>query len=106
MNAGVHVTVAAGIDGSDAGYISPALVPAVITVGGTSIYDGCSSWLNFRSAIDIFAPGLNIISAWIRSPTATNNLLGTSMVSAVRMPCRLHVHPSYLHSASRFIVFK
>ncbi len=82
VNAGVHVTVAAGNDGSDAGYVSPARAPAVITVGGTSIYDGRSSWSNFGSAIDIFAPGSNIISAWIGSPTATNNLSGTSMVSA------------------------
>ncbi|KAF9445349.1 peptidase 1 [Macrolepiota fuliginosa MF-IS2] len=79
---GVHVTVAAGNDGADAGSTSPARAPSAITVGAMTISDARASFSNFGSVVDIFAPGQNVISAWIGSTTATNNISGTSMASA------------------------
>ncbi|KAJ3576376.1 hypothetical protein NP233_g467 [Leucocoprinus birnbaumii] len=79
--AGVHVTVAAGNDGADAGSTSPARAPSANTVGATTIADARASFSNFGSVVDIFAPGQNIISAWSTSNTATNNISGTSMAT-------------------------
>ena len=78
--AGIHVTVAAGNDGVDAGNTSPARAPSANTVGATTIADARASFSNFGSVVDIFAPGQNVISAWIGSTTATNDISGTSMV--------------------------
>lgn len=78
---GIHVTVAAGNDGANAGTTSPARAPSANTVGATTIADTRASFSNFGSVVDIFAPGQNIISAWITSNTATNNISGTSMAT-------------------------
>ncbi|OSD03397.1 serine protease [Trametes coccinea BRFM310] len=78
---GIHVTVAAGNDGTDAGSTSPARAPAVVTVGASTIADARASFSNYGSVVDIFAPGQNVISSWIGSTTATNNISGTSMAT-------------------------
>lgn len=61
--------VAAGNSASDASNFSPARVPSAITVGACNIADAMVSGSNFGSVIDLFAPGVNILSAWIGSPT-------------------------------------
>ncbi|KAG9223385.1 hypothetical protein PLEOSDRAFT_1095843 [Pleurotus ostreatus PC15] len=76
--AGIHVVVAAGNSNTDAANTSPARVPSVITVGAITISDARSSASNYGSVVDVYAPGQNIISAWIGSPTATNIISGTS----------------------------
>jgi cerevisin len=63
-NAGIHVVVAAGNDNRDASLDSPGRVPSVITVGNTNMFDFRSEDSNHGSAIDIFAPGDDIVSAW------------------------------------------
>ncbi|XP_033121972.1 extracellular serine proteinase-like, partial [Anneissia japonica] len=56
-----------------------------ITVGATTIggiwssYDDRSSFSNYGSCVDIFAPGSDITSTWHSSNTATNTISGTSM---------------------------
>ncbi|KAF9468846.1 peptidase 1 [Collybia nuda] len=80
--AGVNVVVAAGNSASDASNFSPGRVPSAITVGACSIADAMVSGSNFGSVIDLFAPGVNILSAWIGSPTATATLSGSSMSAA------------------------
>ncbi|EAU91794.1 serine protease [Coprinopsis cinerea okayama7 len=80
--AGIHVTVAAGNDNRDAANTSPARTPSAITVGATDIQDGKASFSNFGAAVDVFAPGQNVISAWIgASNSATNSISGTSMAT-------------------------
>ncbi|KAF9459646.1 serine protease [Collybia nuda] len=78
---GVHVAVSAGSSNLDAGTTSPARAPGAITVGASTIADARASFSNFGSVIDVYAPGQNVISSWIGSPTATNNLSGTSMAT-------------------------
>jgi serine protease len=80
-NAGVTVVVAAGNDNSNACNYSPARAPSAITVGSTTNTDARSSFSNFGSCLDIFAPGSNITSAWYTGNTATNTISGTSMAS-------------------------
>jgi subtilisin family serine protease len=81
VTAGITVVVAAGNDNSDAANFSPAREPSAITVGSTTSTDARSSFSNYGSVVDIFAPGSSITSAWIGSATATNTISGTSMAA-------------------------
>ena len=80
-NAGVTVVVAAGNDNLDACNYSPARAPSAITVGSTTNTDARSSFSNWGTCLDIFAPGSSILSAWHTSNTATNTISGTSMAA-------------------------
>ncbi|GAA4685970.1 S8 family peptidase [Nocardioides nanhaiensis] len=79
--AGVTVAVAAGNENQNACNVSPARASSAITVGSTTNTDARSSFSNFGSCVDVFAPGSNITSAWYTSSTATNTISGTSMAS-------------------------
>ncbi|KAL0948473.1 hypothetical protein HGRIS_011042 [Hohenbuehelia grisea] len=78
---GVHLVVAAGNDNRDAKNYSPARVESAITVGAANINDARSSFSNYGSVVDIFAPGEKVISSWIGSTSATNSISGTSMAT-------------------------
>ncbi|MFE3095399.1 S8 family peptidase [Streptomyces sp. NPDC059248] len=78
---GVTVAVAAGNSNADASGFSPARVTEALTVGSTTITDTRSSFSNYGSVLDLFAPGQNITSAWHTSDTATNTISGTSMAA-------------------------
>jgi subtilisin family serine protease len=81
INSGVTVVVAAGNDNANACNYSPARVANAITVGSTTSTDARSSFSNYGSCVNIFAPGSSIRSAWYTSNTATNTISGTSMAS-------------------------
>ena len=81
VNDGVTFVVAAGNETQNACNVSPARAPAAITVGSTTTTDARSSFSNFGTCVDIFAPGSSITSAWRTSDTATNTISGTSMAS-------------------------
>nr|CBM43234.1 serine protease [uncultured organism] len=81
INAGVTVVVAAGNSNANACNYSPARVANAITVGSTTNTDARSSFSNFGSCVNIFAPGTNITSAWHTGTSATNTISGTSMAS-------------------------
>jgi subtilisin family serine protease len=78
---GVAVVVAAGNDNANACNYSPAREPSAITVGATASNDARSSFSNFGTCLDLFAPGSSIKSTWYTSTTATNTISGTSMAS-------------------------
>src|SRR5690606_36273011 len=65
--AGVTYVVAAGNDGANACNYSPARVGNAITVGSTTSSDARSSFSNYGSCVDVFAPGSSITSAWYTS---------------------------------------
>jgi subtilisin family serine protease len=81
INAGVSYAVAAGNDNRLACNYSPARVANAITVGSTTSSDARSSFSNYGSCLDIFAPGSSITSAWHTSDSATNTISGTSMAA-------------------------
>jgi serine protease len=81
VNSGVFTAVAAGNDNANACNYSPARAAAAFTVGSTTNTDARSSFSNYGSCLDIFAPGSSITSAWYTSSTATNTISGTSMAS-------------------------
>ena len=80
-NAGVTIAVAAGNSNANACNSSPARAANAITVGSTTTTDARSSFSNFGTCLDLFAPGSGILSAWFSSNTATATLSGTSMAS-------------------------
>ncbi|MDI5943085.1 S8 family peptidase, partial [Micromonospora sp. DH15] len=78
---GVTYAVAAGNSNANACTSSPAAVPTAITVGATQSNDARASFSNYGTCLDIFAPGVDVLSAWYSSNTATNTISGTSMAS-------------------------
>lgn len=78
---GVTYTVAAGNDGLPAFLFSPARVQEAVTVGASDIKDAKASFSNWGAGLDLFAPGVDITSAWNTSDSAKNTISGTSMAS-------------------------
>lgn len=85
--AGVVSVIAAGNGTNDNGVPvdastqSPADVTEGLTVGATDATDTRASFSNFGSVLDIFAPGVNIVSDYDSSDTATATLQGTSQAT-------------------------
>ncbi|ODV81132.1 subtilisin-like protein [Suhomyces tanzawaensis NRRL Y-17324] len=77
--ADIHVAVAAGNEDADACQSSPARASGPITVGASNVDDQKASFSNWGSCVDIFAPGEDIESTFIWSPSA--KMSGTSMAS-------------------------
>lgn len=92
VDSGLHVSVAAGNDNKDACGFSPAGAEKPITVGASTLQDGRAYFSNWGTCVDVFAPGLNILSTWTGSPIATNTISGTSMASPrMFLKCRWHL---------------
>jgi subtilisin family serine protease len=79
INAGVTYAVSAANYNTDACNYSPARLAAAVTVGSTTISDARSSFSNYGTCVDIFAPGSSILSAGNSSNSATSTKSGTSM---------------------------
>jgi len=94
---GVTYAIAAGNFGDNACSYSPGSTPNAITVGATDINDAKAGFSNYGTCLDLFAPGVGIVSDWYSSDTATNTLDGTSMASphvAGAAALYLGLHPS------------
>ncbi|EPS39725.1 hypothetical protein H072_6469 [Dactylellina haptotyla CBS 200.50] len=78
-NAGIISAVAAGNEGEDASNSSPASAPKALTVGAIDQNGFITSWSDYGTVLDLFAPGDGIVSAWKDSDTSTATLSGTSM---------------------------
>ncbi|XP_011681854.2 uncharacterized protein LOC574954 [Strongylocentrotus purpuratus] len=79
VSSGVPCAVAAGNSDINACFASPARAELATTVGSTNRLDSRSSFSNWGTCVDIFAPGTSITSTWIGSDSATNTISGTSM---------------------------
>lgn len=78
--AGLLVVVAAGNDGGvDACTLSPARVPEAITVGATDAQDRYAGFSNLGGCLDLFAPGVDIVSTYRHGQYAIAE--GTSMAA-------------------------
>ncbi|KAH8103608.1 peptidase S8/S53 domain-containing protein [Cristinia sonorae] len=78
---GMHFAVAAGNDNRDACSYSPAAAENAVTVAASTLGDLRAYFSNYGKCVDVFAPGLNILSTYIGSTTATTTMSGTSMAS-------------------------
>jgi subtilisin family serine protease len=80
-NSGVFVAVAAGNSNANSCNYSPASASAAYTVASSTSSDAKSSFSNFGSCVNIYAPGSSITAAWHTSSSAINTISGTSMAS-------------------------
>ncbi|OOE45433.1 S8 family peptidase [Salinivibrio kushneri] len=79
VQSGVSFMLAAGNSNADACNSSPAREPSGVTVGSSTIRDTRSSFSNWGSCLDVFAPGSDIKSAWYDGSYRT--ISGTSMAT-------------------------
>lgn len=78
---GVVMVTSAGNDNANACGGSPNRVPEALTVAASDAQDRRASFSNSGACVDLFAPGVGVISAWHTGNTATNTLNGTSMAA-------------------------
>jgi subtilisin family serine protease len=81
ISRGVTFVVAAGNSNANACTGSPNRVAEALTIGSTTNTDARSSFSNFGSCVDLFAPGSNITSAWFQNDTQIRTISGTSMAA-------------------------
>ena len=79
--AGVTYSVAAGNENSNACEASPSRIAEALVVGATSSSDTRAGFSNFGSCLDLFAPGVGILSAYNGSDTQAAIASGTSMAA-------------------------
>ena len=79
--AGILSVVAAGNSNTDACTSSPASAPKALTVGATSNTDARASFSNYGNCVDIFAPGVAIVSDDAFASGGSKSMSGTSMAS-------------------------
>ncbi|MGH3951566.1 MAG: S8 family serine peptidase, partial [Pseudonocardiaceae bacterium] len=111
ISSGVTYAVASG-NGNFLGFpanacnYSPARVTEALTVNSSTKADAPSSFSNYGTCTDLYAPGSDITSAWIGSNTATNTISGTSMATphvtgaaALYLAEHTSATPSQVHAA-------
>ncbi|AXB47599.1 S8 family peptidase [Amycolatopsis albispora] len=81
IGAGITFAVASGNSNTNACGTSPARTPEAITVNATDSSDNRSSFSNYGTCTDLFAPGTSVTSSWYTGDTATNTISGTSMAT-------------------------
>ncbi|XVS66942.1 S8 family peptidase [Actinosynnema sp. CA-299493] len=78
INANVHYSVVSGGSNANACSYSPGSTPLATTVGATDANDAKASFSNYGTCIDVWAPGVNITSAWGTSDTAYSTISGST----------------------------
>jgi subtilisin family serine protease len=95
--AGISYVLAAGNSNVDACTQSPASVTAAITVGASDAGDYRASFSNYGTCLDVFAPGVRVLSAAHGGDTGTTTMSGTSMAAphaAGAAALYLHTNPT------------
>ncbi|MFJ3911290.1 S8 family peptidase [Streptomyces vinaceus] len=78
-DAGVLPVIAAGNSSKDACYVSPASADRVFTVGASNKWDEETSFSNYGTCLEVYAPGEAIVSAKLGGGSV--EMSGTSMAS-------------------------
>ncbi|KAF2706446.1 subtilisin-like serine protease-like protein PR1A [Pleomassaria siparia CBS 279.74] len=77
--AGLFFGVAAGNNNGNAANYSPASEPSACTVAASNSSDTKAIFSNYGALVDIWAPGVSVLSTWIGA--STNTISGTSMAT-------------------------
>lgn len=80
---GTLAVIAAGNYNQDACQLSPARVSTALTVAASDVTDTRWASSNYGSCVDLYSPGVNILSAMDTSNTATITATGTSMATPI-----------------------
>lgn len=78
---GMIVAVAAGNSNDEACNYTPAAAQSAVTVGATTSSDARSSFSNWGSCLDVFAPGSSIYSSVSTGTSSYASFSGTSMAA-------------------------
>lgn len=104
--AGVVYAVSAGNSNYYACNYSPASAPNAITVGSTTSSDVRSSFSNYGTCVDVFAPGSSIYSSTMNTTSSYASWSGTSMasphvagVAALYLASNMNATPAQVTSA-------
>ncbi|HEX2013944.1 MAG TPA: S8 family serine peptidase, partial [Nitrososphaera sp.] len=105
FNKGIIVVVASGNYGS-LGVSMPGCISYSTTVGAVNKYDKIASFSGRGRGVDISAPGVNLLSAWLYSGyvEASGTSMATPIVSATVALIK-HEHPSYSPSQVQEALF-
>ncbi len=79
--AGVTYAIAAGNFNLDYSSTSPGRTAEAITVGATEANDARAAFSNYGQGLDLFAPGVGIMSSFYTSDNGVTSMSGTSMAS-------------------------
>ncbi|KAK4224841.1 peptidase S8/S53 domain-containing protein [Podospora fimiseda] len=79
VNSGIFVTTGVGSSNSQVGG-SPASAPAVCSIGASNSADQVASFNDYGPLLDLYAPGVTILTTWING--GTNTLSGTTLAMA------------------------
>ena len=93
----LHSSLRIGNDNREACNYSPAGSSEAVTVGASTLGDERAYFSNHGSCVDVFAPGLNIISTFKGGKSAIATMSGTSMASphvAGLLAYLLSIYPS------------
>lgn len=81
VEAGMTVVVAAGNGGGNATGWSPASCGVAVTVGAMDEEDRRAEFSNWGGSVDVFAPGVKVVSASRKGDGETMVMRGTSMAA-------------------------
>jgi subtilisin family serine protease len=81
VDANFVVVASAGNSGIDACTFAPAAAPGALTVGAIDQFGQESDWSNFGGCVDLYAPGVDVVSLNYANPSDTAAMSGTSMAS-------------------------
>ncbi|OPC76498.1 hypothetical protein B4N89_46585 [Embleya scabrispora] len=81
-DAGITVVAPAGDESQDTKNVSPGRAPNAITVGAVDVNNTIAGFSNWGPGVDVFAPGVQVASAWTGDDGKTKSIDGTGSAAA------------------------